>query len=285
MEHVVSKNKCIPLKTLQQYKKGSVNKQEKSAVEAHLPTCELCSYTVASTTKINEKELAEDLPTLRRSITDTLMERKKVKRQQAGNQGQQGNQRRKLYSIAAALAFLVALGLAVQVFINANNSENLYAQYYQSYDVPEDLLRSVTVATEPPIDPGIITIDSNTPPSQNNPRISESLAQAIATYKDIPYKASSIPSSFNQDPHEAALTQLLQGLTQLEKGNITAAIPILEKVQKSKTTYKEDATWYLALAHLKKEDNATAIRLLDQLLALNNGFYYEDAKALKAKLQ
>lgn len=266
MKHIRAKNKCIPLNTLQQYKKGSINKQQKEVVEAHLPTCELCSYTAASTTVIHEKELAQDLPILRRSITDTLMERKKVKRQQVGNQGQPSN-RRTMYSLAAALAFLVALGIAVQLFLNTNTSENLYAQYYQTYDVPEDLVRSVTTSPN------------------NNAKVSPSLAKAIATYKNIPYEATNIPSSFNQDPLETALIQLLQGLTQLEKDNTAAAIPILEKVQKGKTTYKEDATWYLALAHLKKEDNATAINLLDQLLALNNGFYYKKAQALKEKLQ
>lgn len=267
MKHIVSKNKCIPLNTLQEYKKGGINKQQRSAVEAHLPTCELCSYTVASTTKINEKELAEDLPPLRRSITDTLMERKKIKRQQAGNQGKQGNQRRTMYSLAAALAFLVALGFAVQLFLNTNTSDNLYTQYYQTYEVPEDLVRSITGS------------------ESNNPKVSESLAKAIATYKNIPYETKNIPTSFNQDPHELALTQLLEGLTQLEKGQTAAAIPILEKVQSSQTTYKEDATWYLALAHLKKEDKTTTIQLLDQLLALNNGFYYKNAQALKNKLQ
>jgi len=58
----------------------------------------------------------------------------------------------------------------------------------------------------------------------------------------------------------------------------------LEKVQNSKTKYKEDATWYLALSHLKTADNTTTIRLLDQLLALNNGFYYKKAQALKEEL-
>jgi len=144
MEHVVSKNKCIPLNTLQQYKKGSINKRQKGVVEAHLPTCELCSYTVASTTTINEKELAEDLPALRRTFTDTLMERKKAKRQQGG---QQGNRQRTLYSIAAALAFLVTLGLAVQLFLNSSATpDNLYAQYYQSYEVPDALIRSINTA-------------------------------------------------------------------------------------------------------------------------------------------
>jgi len=281
MEHVVSKNKCIPLKTLQQYKKGSVNKQQRSAVEAHLPTCELCSYTVASTTKINDEELAEDLPTLRHSITDTLMERKKAKRQQAGNQGN----RRTLYSIAAALAFLLTLGVAAQLFLQSNTPDNLYAQYYQSYEIPDDLVRSIKARSVPSKDADNIAINSEDPVPNNNPSVSEPLAQAIATYKNIPYEASDIPSSFNQDPHEAALTQLLKGLTLLEKGNTTAAIPLLEKVQKSKTKYAEDATWYLALSHLKTADNTTTISLLDQLLALNNGFYYKKAQALKKQLQ
>jgi len=271
MEHVVPKNKCIPLKTLQQYKKGSVDKKQRGAVEAHLPTCELCSYTVATTTNINDKELAEDLPTLRRSITDTLMERKKAKRQQAGNQGQQGNQRRTMYSIAAALALLLTLGVATQLFLQSNTPDNLYAQYYQSYEIPDDLVRSIRASSEDRVN--------------NNPSVSEPLAQAIAAYKNIPYEAKSIPSSFNQDPHEAALTQLLKGLTLLEKGNTTAAIPLLEKVQKSKTKYAEDATWYLVLSHLKAADNTSAISLLDQLIALNNGFYYKKAQDLKKQLQ
>ncbi len=246
-------NKCVSLRQLKKYKKGRVSEQERITVEGHLSTCELCQYTLTSLDAIDEKELQEDLPFLKNAITNRLFERQRKKRRQ------------QLSKIAAALLFLVTMGFAVQLFTNNNSpSGNLYEQYYQAYDVPDSLMRSTS---------------SKIP-------VSAPLAQAIAEYKKVPYEKSTnnIPTSFDHNPQEAALTQLLKGLTFLEKGQTNEAVSLLKKAQASKTKFAEDASWYLALASLKEKDATISIQYLDQILAIKNGFYYNNAKALKAQL-
>jgi len=116
--------------------------------------------------------------------------------------------------------------------------------------------------------------------------LSAPLAEAIARYKNLPYEkpTENIPTAFDYNPQEAALTELLKGLTHLEKGQTDSAIPLLKKAQVSKTKFSEDATWYLALAYLKDKDETTCLQYLDEVLAIKNGFYSDNAKALKAQL-
>ncbi len=244
-------NKCVSLRQLKQYQAGRVSERERIAVEGHLSTCELCQYT-ASVGNIEDQELQEDLPFLKNAITNKLFERQRKKRRQ------------QLSKIAAALLFLVTMGFAVQFFVNSNSSNDLYGQYYQAYDVPDSLVRSAS---------------SKIP-------LSAPLAEAIARYKNLPYEkpTENIPTAFDYNPQEAALTELLKGLTHLEKGQTDSAIPLLKKAQVSKTKFSEDATWYLALAYLKDKDETTCLQYLDEVLAIKNGFYSDNAKALKAQL-
>ena len=246
-------NKCVSLRQLKKYQTGRVSERERIAVEGHLSTCELCQYTITSINTIDEKELQEDLPFLKNAITTRLFERQRKKRRQ------------QLSKIAAALLFLLTIGFVVQMFTTKNTSSiDLYSEYYQSYDVPDSLVRSTS---------GKIPI-------------SAPLAEAIATYKKLPYErpTDNIPAAFDYNPQEAALTQLLEGLTLLEKGQVQKAITLLKKAQTSKTKFSEDARWYLALAHLKEKNNTNSIQYLDQVLAIQNGFYYDKAKELKAQL-
>ena len=246
-------NKCVSLRQLKKYQAGRVSERERIAVEGHLSTCELCQYT-ASVGAIDDQELQEDLPFLKNAITNKLFERQRKKRRQ------------QLTKIAAALLFLVTMGFAVQFSMNSTSTSpnDLYGQYYQRYDVPDSLVRSAS----------------------NKIPVSPPLAEVIAAYEKSPYEkpTENIPTAFDYNPQEAAFIQLLKGLTHLEKGQTNEAIPFLEKAQSSKTKFAEDATWYLALAHLKQKDKATCMQYLEQVLAIKNGFYSDKAQALKDQL-
>ena len=225
---------------------------KKAAIESHIATCQLCAFTAASLEDMDEGELSEDLTILKKNISDKLFDSKRQKRNFTG-----------LYRIAAAVVFLVALGWAVQFFVNTNISADLYGTYYQPYEVPATLIRST---------------------QDKSPTISPALAEAVAQYTNTPYQRPNIPTSFNQDPQQTALINLLKGLTALEKETPQAAIPLLEKAENSKTKFAEDATWYLALAHLKLEAPSESVNYLDKILLLGNGFYFDKATALKAQL-
>lgn len=253
MENSIQKNKCVSLDTLKRYKQGKLGGTKKSEIDAHLSTCQLCEYTASNFATINDKELEEDLSILKKNITNKLFNSKKQKRQSPSV----------LYRVAAALVFLVAIGSAIRFFTNTASPDNLYNQYYQAYEVPDALIRGT---------------------KDNSATVSAPLAKAISTYTNTPYKQSNRPSSFEQDPYQSALANLLNGLSAMKKGDAKTAIPLLEKAEKSKTKFSEDATWYLALAHLKLDDSSKSVNYLDKILLLGDGFYLEKAKALKAQL-
>ncbi len=244
--------KCVSLGTLKKHKRGSLSGSKKTTVEAHLSTCDLCSYTASSLDTINEQELEEDLTILKKNISEKLFDSKKQKRSSVG-----------VYRIAAALAFLLTIGFAIRFSTTTVAPVDLYGQYYQSYEIPDALIRST---------------------QEKSPTVSPALASAIANYTKTPYQKSDIPTSFDNDPHQTALAKLLNGLSELEKENPQAAIPILEKVEATKTKYAEDASWYLALAHLKLDNSSKSVNYLDKILLLGDGFYLEKATALKAQL-
>jgi len=246
------KNKCVSLQTLKRYNQGKLGGNKKSEVDAHLSTCQLCEYTASTVASIKDKELEEDLSILKKNITNKLFDSKKKKRQSP----------RVLYMVAAALVFLVAIGSAIQFFNNTGSPDNLYNQYYQAYKVPDALIQGT---------------------KENSATVSAPLAKAISTYTNTPY-TSNRPTSFEQDPAQSALANLLNGLSAIEKGDTQTAIPLLEKAAKNKTKFSADANWYLALAHLKLDDSSKSVNYLDKILLLGDGFYFEKATALKAQL-
>lgn len=246
------KNNCVSLDTLRQYKRGTLSSKKKTVVEAHLSTCDLCQFAMDHLEEIDVQELTEDVTRINNTITDRLFATKRRKRQSV------------FLRVAAALAFLLAIGIAVQLFVNNNaSSANLYGAYYRPYEVPATLIRST---------------------EEKSPSISAPLAEAIATYTNTPYQKSTRPTSFDQEPNQRALMNLLYGLTALEKENLTTALLLLKKAEKSNTKFAEDATWYLALAYLKLEDSTKSVNYLDKILLLGEGFYFDKASALKAQL-
>ncbi len=76
----------------------------------------------------------------------------------------------------------------------------------------------------------------------------------------------------------------LTALSNLQEGRTELAIEYLKDVRINDANLYEDATWYLALAYLKKEDKAGARYYLEELLKLPYGFYEAKAKSLKSKL-
>ncbi|MBN2668966.1 MAG: hypothetical protein JXR60_07040 [Bacteroidales bacterium] len=62
----------------------------------------------------------------------------------------------------------------------------------------------------------------------------------------------------------------------------TEAIPLFIAIRKDfRTNFSEEATWYLALSYHHIKDQASCLKLIDQII-LQEGFYTQKAKQLKA---
>ncbi len=113
-------------------------------------------------------------------------------------------------------------------------------------------------------------------------------SQAMNAYKDKDYYNSAemfgVLQSQNPDKVSYAFYFALSKMAQY---NTSAAIPLLEKLQRNKTLnspIKEQVEWYLALAYLQQTNVSKAVSILKPLTTKNSHAHYQEAKILLAKL-
>jgi len=71
----------------------------------------------------------------------------------------------------------------------------------------------------------------------------------------------------------------------LESGYYQKAQNFFNKTRINSPAYFEDATWYLAMTHLKQEQTSKTIVLLKELLDDKKGFYYSKSAKLIITLE
>lgn len=115
---------------------------------------------------------------------------------------------------------------------------------------------------------------------------SEQYIKAIKTYNQGDYAAAldEFENLIQIHPEDSRL-RLYKGIADLEFGNLHRAEEELQTVRINSDTYFEEASWYLALLHVKNKNKIEAIQLLDELLQIEDGFYHQKAEQLKNELQ
>ena len=79
--------------------------------------------------------------------------------------------------------------------------------------------------------------------------------------------------------------RLYKGIAHLETGENTLAEEELQTVRINSEIFFEEATWYLALLKIKKNENAEAKSYLEELTKIKDGFFFERAEEIKNGLQ
>lgn len=253
MKRIDSNTQCLSLAKIKAYLGNEVSEQEKIVFTSHFSSCELCSEVKDSFSTVNELGVEEDIEDLRDELFETVNQRRNTTR-------------RLFISRIAAGILLPITGAAAFFYWKDTTDERLYKENFQAYDIPDMTMRGG--GTE----------------EYDNISLPKALKAAIDNYSIGNYKES-IPyfKTYHKTQPENNYANFLHGIAQLEEHNLDTAIYFLERVRMNDTNLYEDATWYLALAHLKNKDKDAAKQILSELIG-NSQFYGEKAKVLKNKL-
>ncbi len=224
---------CLSQSEISAYLEKSLSKQERFEVENHMLGCALCQDAMEGYI-LYPKELDHKALNKNDSIKTWL-------------------------SIAAMLCMIIVGGFAVYKYKFANNSENVFAQYYQK-------------------------------PSWDNQtrgnNISSSYKEAIQNYNLGFYQAAvlSFDSLLIQKEDDNQL-RLYKGIAHLEMDEFEKAEEELSTVRINSDIFFEEASWYLALVHIKTDNIVEAEVFLNEIIKLENSFFYDKAIEMNSRLQ
>ncbi|RMD72586.1 MAG: hypothetical protein D6818_06185 [Bacteroidetes bacterium] len=251
---------CLSPDELSAYCRGELSKQLQHEIEAHLIDCALCSAAVEGWMEQGQPE-----PEKIAADRDKVWEKIRQLRQRPA-----GARVRRLSplwrNVAAVFAVLVAGWLIYQATQTHPSPNKLFSEYYEPYQIDFPLhYRNDNGA---------------------GPDLPEPLQQGFEALDRQQYEES-IPfleEWLKRDP-DNDVVQFFLAQALMAQGKLDEALPLFEKVhQRSESAYREAATWYLALIHLKNNRTAQAVSLLDSLRQ-SNGYYSRQAEALLSRLR
>jgi len=161
--------------------------------------------------------------------------------------------------LAAAVLLLLLGASAFFSYQSENKPDSIFANYY---DTP-----SWDILTRGDIEEGLYT-------------------KTIQLYNQKHYVAAleNFDTLIQNYPEDNRL-RLYKGIAHLENKQFIAAETELQTVRINSDIYFEEATWYLALLNTKINNKEEAIRLIDELINLGKGFFFEKAITIKKGLQ
>ena len=111
-------------------------------------------------------------------------------------------------------------------------------------------------------------------------------AKAVQNYNQGLYQAA-VPTfdSLLSKAEEDNQIRLYKGIAHLEMNQYAEADKELSTVRINSDLYFEEASWYLALLHIKLDKIQEAHAFLDEIIELKNSFYHEKAIKMKNRLQ
>lgn len=166
---------------------------------------------------------------------------------------------KKWLSIAASVLLLALGGFAIYQYQFANHSNSVFAQFYQKPAWDNQTRGSTT----------------NTAYANAVQNYNQGLYQAaMPTFDSILFKAE-----------EDNQIRLYKGIAHLEMNQYEVADKELGTVRINSDLYFEEASWYLALLHIKLDKPQEAHAYLDEIIELENSFYHAKALELKNRLQ
>jgi len=260
MEDIFTTSKCLSVDQIKNYLSAQLGDEEQYQIENHLLDCELCADAVEGyANHFNFEEDSQIVEKLEKAIEEKIPAKvtpvRTMERRFSWN------------NIAVALALLI-LSTAGFFYWNANQQKDLYASYFESYE------SNALVALR------------STGDDANAQAVNVDLKQGLLLYQDKAYQKSiSHFENYFQSNKENSQANFYAGMAYLETGDLPKAIQQLSKVRLNDEQSYEDATWYLILANLKKEDYTEVQFLLGDLLKIKDGFYYDRANQLKKDLK
>lgn len=167
----------------------------------------------------------------------------------------------KWFYLAASIAaiFIISINLWDYIYSPVSNSE-LFASYYQPYDLASSQTRSSDTETETKFQ------------KASNLYEAEDYTEALKLFNKV-LSADS----------EHVKARFLYGLTQLETRNYKSAAEEFNLVIQLNGSYNIDARWYLALCYIKLEKTEKAVQLLKELSLIKN-YYQKQATEILSEI-
>ena len=259
MKDIFTKHDCLSSQQIKAYLTDDLKGKDLYVVENHIADCPLCSSAMDGFTEYGfEKEDEHNLKEIEMLVKGQVEKKEAIVKPLRSRLGM-------LNRIAAAVLILF---IPISMFLywnnNASSTEGLYTSYFEGIDMNQTSRE----------------IKEN----QMNPL----LKTTLDNYQNNNHEASIAGfEQYLERNAENPAVELLLGISYLEESYYEKAIKSFNTVRINSERNYEDATWYLALTHLKKEDTTTTKNLLDELIrndAKGDAYYTKKAKELRAKL-
>lgn len=250
MNHLLNQTSCLSAGEIQGYLNGEADDALRFRVEDHLLDCPLCAAAVEGYAAAGDQGRAQagaEIEALRHEMADRTDE---------------APRRSSLFNWAAAAAVLVVMAVSGWLYQRHTSDERLFASAFQAVEQNSLALRG----------------------EEAGPRSSE-LDLAMRLYDAGNFEAG-LPHfrtylAENPGDFDAAL---FAGIAALEAGQTEQAAAWLESVRFNQAEQYAPATWYLALAHIRRGNREEGAALLEELEKANDGEWSEDAGILLQKI-
>jgi len=251
MNHLLNQTSCLSAGEIQRYLNGEADDALRFRVEDHLLDCSLCAAAVEGFAAAGEQGRAQagaEIEALRREMADRAGE---------------APRRSSLFNWAAAAAVLVVMAVSGWLYRRHTSDERLFASAFQPAEHNQLALRS----------------------EQTGARSAE-LDVAVRLYDAGNFEAG-LPHfrtylAENPGDFDAAL---FAGIAALEAGQTEQAVAWLERVRFNHPEQYAPATWYLALAHIRRGNREEGAALLEELEKANDEEWSEEAGVLLQKIR
>ncbi|MCB0642395.1 MAG: tetratricopeptide repeat protein [Phaeodactylibacter sp.] len=247
MKPLFQNHECLSEQDIRDYLNEKLTDERRFYMENHLLDCPLCSDAVEG------YEWMEVTPVLSTNTPD-VQPVKVIDFQ------------RSFWMRAAAALALLLVALFGMYQLKGTDDQQLFADSYASYESDLSVLvRGTDAQPKPPVQPD--------------------LEAAALAYEQQDFEASIVAfEKYLENDPDNQLVRFHLGVAQLEVNQLEHAIDNLSRVLEYSKTYQREAGWYLGLALLKNGKRAKATEVMEALIALGPGRYYEEAKRLHNKL-
>jgi hypothetical protein len=171
---------------------------------------------------------------------------------------------KKIYKIAAGVLILLGLGTGIIICVMnvPSKNERLYAEYFKVYESTSNV-RGDNISDEDKFQTALDYYDK----------------------EDFRNSAISLGEICKSNP-ENIEARFYKGISEMENKNFDNAILSLSIVSKDSTTlFKEQASWYLALCYLEKNDILNTKVILRKIIANSCEYYRKQAVSLMKDLE
>jgi tetratricopeptide (TPR) repeat protein len=240
---------CLSRSEVPAWLDGTLPPGRKAEIEQHLQECRLCEDTIDGVASLESRE-----GYLRSS--DAVLAR--VRARTAATARRRPLRFRPAPQLLALAATVVAGVGAAILLSRPGPAEGLFRQNFEPYPSTHPVVRGGGTAGSP---------------------------AALTLYEAGDYKGAlgQLEESLRRDPNDP-VTRFYAGVCRLALGRTRDAALDLEQVLRlGPEDLRAPAEWYLALAHLRANDPASARADLERIAA-SEGFYGQRARALLAEL-